>query len=170
MTDDEVPKGWWAQQSSGAKIAIGIVCICCVGLIVIVGLTGMMAPDATTSSSDTSPSTSSSQKPDNTRNSDVKTIEAKKSYIEVSYDEGYWDGSITIKSGNNEEELDFDGSGTKKFDLSNYKKSDVYVMAQKQDGGNGKLTAVIVKNGETKLTQSTNKGYGIVSGWVFSWE
>ncbi len=162
MTDDEVPKGWWDQQSSGAKIAVGIVCISCVGLIVIVGLTGMMVSDATTSSR--------SQKPDNTKNSDVKRVESKKSYIEVSYDEGYWDGSITIKSGKNEEELDFDGSGIRKFDLSNYKKSDVYVLAQKKDGSNGKLTAVIVKNGESKLTQSTNKGYGIVSGWVFSGE
>lgn len=170
MTDDEVQKGWWAKQSSGAKIAIGVVCLCCVGLIAIVGLAGMMAPDATTSSSDTSSSTDSSQGPASTGDSDVKTTDAKESYIEVSYAEGYWDGSITVQSGSNEEELNFDGSGTKKFDLSKYKDSDVYVMAQKQDGGSGKLSAKIVRDGETKLTQSTTEGYGIVNGWVFSWE
>ncbi len=169
MTDDEVQNGWWAKQSSGAKLAIAVVCICCVGLIAIVGLAGMIAPDATTSSS-TYSSTDSSQEPASPGDSGVKTTDAKESYIEVSYAEGYWDGSITVQSGSNEEELNFDGSGTKKFDLSKYKDSDVYIMAQKQDGGTGKLSAKIVRDGKTKLTKSTTEGYGIVSGWVFSWE
>lgn len=92
------------------------------------------------------------------------------SYIEVSYPDGSWDGSITLQSGSSEEEINFDGSGTERFDLSNYTDRDVYVMAQKNDESSGKLSAKIVKNGEVKLSQSTTEGYGIVSGWVFSWE
>lgn len=39
---------WWSKQSSGAKLAIGIVGICCLGLILIVGFGAMASPDKTT--------------------------------------------------------------------------------------------------------------------------
>ncbi|BDZ71470.1 hypothetical protein [Methanobacterium petrolearium] len=163
MTDDEISKGWWAQQSKGTKALIGVVGLCCIGLIVIVGLAGVMSPDATTSTDNTPETTS-------TGVSNQETSSSGSSYVEVSYPDGSWDGSITLQSGNNEEEINFDGSGTKRFDLADNSDKDVYVMAQKQDEGTGKLSAVVVRDGETKLTQSTTEGYGIVSGWVFSWE
>lgn len=166
---------WWSKQSTGAKAAIGIVGICCLGLILVLGLSAMASPDktATTPSQSTatpqsapqSTSTSSSSSSPSTTTASA----ADQNYIEVSYPGGSWDGSITIQSGSNEDEVNFDGSGTKKFDLTPYKGKDVYVMAQKEDGSSGKLSAVIVRDGKTKLTKSTTEGYGIVNGWVFSW-
>ncbi len=40
---------WWNKQSSGGKAIMGIAGICCIGLILIVGISGLMAPDKTTS-------------------------------------------------------------------------------------------------------------------------
>lgn len=176
MTDNEVPKGWWARQSSGTKGVLGVAGVCCIGLIVIVVLAGIFAPDTntntqtpTTGTGNTqTPTTGNTQTPAST-NTEKTTTNAGENYIEVSYPEGSWDGAITIQSGNNQEQINFDGSGTKKFDLAPYAGKDVYVMAQKQDDSSGKLSAVIVRNGKNKLTQSTTEGYGIVSGWVFSW-
>jgi hypothetical protein len=45
---------WWNKQSKGGKTAIGIVGVCCIGLILIVAIGGMFSPDkntATTSNS-----------------------------------------------------------------------------------------------------------------------
>lgn len=53
--------GWWNQQSTRGKAAIGLVGLCCLGLIVVVGISGMMAPDKTTTqSSATQPTTQQS--------------------------------------------------------------------------------------------------------------
>ncbi|MBI5680662.1 MAG: hypothetical protein HZC47_07215 [Methanobacterium sp.] len=131
----------------------------------------MDSPDKTTSS--TSQSTVAPQSvatnTSSTSSQPTTVASADQNYIELSYSGGSWDGSITIQSGSNEEEVNFDGSGTKRFDLTPYKGKDVYINAQKQDGSSEKLSAVIVRNGETKLSQSTTGGYGIVNGWVFSW-
>lgn len=150
---------WWNKRGSGAKVGIIIAGLCCIGLIAIVALAGMASPDKTTSTTTTAQPTTNTQ----------STANAE-SYIEVSYSEGSWDGSITIESGNDEQEINFDGSGTKKFDLAPYAGKDVYVNAQKNDDSSGKLSAVVVKNGQTKMSKSTTEGYGIVSGWVFSYE
>lgn len=50
--------GWWGKQSSGAKAAIVIAGICCVGLILIIGIGGMLSPDKSTSNTTTTTSTS----------------------------------------------------------------------------------------------------------------
>ena len=63
------PMGWWNKQSTKGKAVIGIVGICCLGLILIVGIGGLMSPDQTTSnvqvnttqSSNATPTASSSQ-------------------------------------------------------------------------------------------------------------
>lgn len=53
-TDQPVDKqskgfqGWWSQQNSGIK-ALSIFGVCCIGLILIVGIFGMMSPDQNTS-------------------------------------------------------------------------------------------------------------------------
>jgi hypothetical protein len=167
MSDSDInePTGWWSKQSGGAKIAIGIAGVCCLGILILVVSAGLFAPDASTDSLSTADSTNTSSS-----SSSSTPAASGESYVEVSYDGGSWDGSITIQNGNNEEEINFDGSGTKKFDISKYADSDIYVNAQKNNDGSGKLSAKIVKNGETKLSQSTTEGYGIVNGWVFSYE
>ncbi|MDO8869516.1 MAG: PsbP-related protein [Methanobacteriaceae archaeon] len=57
-------KNWFKRQNNGVKALIGIVGLCCIGVILLVVISGMMAPDATTDSTSTSttssPSTSSS--------------------------------------------------------------------------------------------------------------
>jgi hypothetical protein len=40
-------KGWWDKQSNGIK-ALSIIGVCCLGLIVIVAIGGMLSPDKTT--------------------------------------------------------------------------------------------------------------------------
>ena len=47
-------EGWWNKQSSGVKVAMGLAGLCCIGLILVVGLSGFLFPDATNSSFSTS--------------------------------------------------------------------------------------------------------------------
>ncbi|MBI5681269.1 MAG: hypothetical protein HZC47_10275 [Methanobacterium sp.] len=57
MSDEEginEKTSWWSKQSSGVKAAIGIVGICCLGLILIVGFGAMASPDKTTSTANQS--------------------------------------------------------------------------------------------------------------------
>ena len=37
--------GWWSRQSSGGKAAVGLVGLCCIGLILIIAIGGMFLPD-----------------------------------------------------------------------------------------------------------------------------
>jgi hypothetical protein len=41
-------QGWWSQQNSGVKV-LSIFGVCCIGLILIVGIFGMLSPDQNTS-------------------------------------------------------------------------------------------------------------------------
>lgn len=59
--------GWWGKQSSGAKAAILIAGICCIGLILMIGIGGMLSPDKSTSNTTaTTTSTSTSTSTTNT--------------------------------------------------------------------------------------------------------
>lgn len=58
--------GWWNKQSNGGKAAIGIVGICCIGLILIVAISGMFSPDKTTTTPSTTPSSTPSTTPSST--------------------------------------------------------------------------------------------------------
>lgn len=51
--------GWWNKQGTGAKAAIGIGGICCIGLILIVAFAGMFSSDQTTTT-DTNTETNTS--------------------------------------------------------------------------------------------------------------
>ena len=52
--------GWWSKQSTKGKALIGIVGICCLGLILIVGLGGLMSPDQNSQNVSTQSSTATS--------------------------------------------------------------------------------------------------------------
>lgn len=59
--------GWWSRQSTGAKAAIGIVGICCVGLIVLLVFAGSILPDlSTTNPFDTTTTTNTTTSNSNT--------------------------------------------------------------------------------------------------------
>jgi ribosomal protein L40E len=49
--------GWWSKQGTGTKLAVGIGGVCCIGLILIVIIGGMFAPDATTTNTTSENST-----------------------------------------------------------------------------------------------------------------
>ncbi|MDO5835805.1 MAG: hypothetical protein Q4P17_04790 [Methanobacterium sp.] len=53
MTDIEEPKGWWARQSSGTKGLLGVAGVCCIGIILIVLIGGILSPDSNTSGNST---------------------------------------------------------------------------------------------------------------------
>lgn len=46
------PMGWWSEQSNLVK-ALSVIGICCVGLLVIVGISGLLSPDSNTSTTST---------------------------------------------------------------------------------------------------------------------
>ncbi len=52
------PMGWWNKQSTKGKAAVGIVGICCLGLILIVGIGGLLSPDNTNATPQSSTATS----------------------------------------------------------------------------------------------------------------
>lgn len=54
--------GWWAKQGNGVKIG-SIIGACCLGLILIVGIGGMLSPDATTSTSSADTTTTTASTP-----------------------------------------------------------------------------------------------------------
>jgi len=46
------PTGWWSEQSSLVK-ALSVIGICCVGLIIVAGIGGLLLPDSNTNTSTT---------------------------------------------------------------------------------------------------------------------
>jgi len=60
LTDNEVPKGWWARQSSGTKGVLGVAGVCCIGIILIVIIGGILTPDTGSSSNITTNTTTTS--------------------------------------------------------------------------------------------------------------
>lgn len=61
--------GWWNSQGSGVK-ALSIIGVCCVGLILIIGVMALITPDTTTNTTtSTSPSSSSTPATDTSSSS-----------------------------------------------------------------------------------------------------
>lgn len=50
---------WWNRQNKGTKTIVGITGICCVGLILLIVIGGMVSPDKTSNNTSTSLNTSS---------------------------------------------------------------------------------------------------------------
>lgn len=147
--------GWWNKQSTGGKAAMGIAGICCIGLILIIAISGMYSPDKTTttnptSSVSTTPSTSTSSS--SSSSSSASGIEIKVDYA------GSWSGNYGDESGSQS----VDGSGTKTFKISG-SPSVVSAVFQKRDGGSGTLTVSILQNGNTVETKSTSAQYGVAT-------
>lgn len=85
-------KGWWNEQGSGIK-ALSIIGLCFVGLLLIAGISGMMAPDKTTAQSavaNTSNSPSNSLSASSTPQSNAITVKN----LEVTSG-GYGDYDVT---------------------------------------------------------------------------
>lgn len=162
--------GFWNKQSTKGKATIGIVGLCCIGLILIVGISGLMAPDKTTTysspASGNGSGTASSNAPasDTPSQSNLSTSDSSDTssssnsgvQIQVSYS-GSWQGSYGDEAG----QQSVDGSGTKTYSLDN--PTIVSACFQKMDSGHGTLTVKIIKDGSVVQTKSTSAQYGVVS-------
>ena len=115
-------KNWFKRQNNGVKAVIGIAGLCCIGLILLVVIGGMMAPDATTDT--TSTSTSSSSTSSSASSSSLQTFNG---------------GGISFQYPNNWNEYTPDGG-----------LGDRTVALETQDGGYS-LLSVYVENSDESL-------------------
>ncbi|MCE7697766.1 MAG: hypothetical protein K8E24_002625, partial [Methanobacterium paludis] len=65
--------GWWNKRGTGGKAAVGLVGLCCIGLILIVAVGGMMSPDKTTTNATSTP-TATTQTTSTTQTPTTATI------------------------------------------------------------------------------------------------
>lgn len=56
------PVGWWSEQTNLVK-ALSIIGICCVGLLVIVGISAILSPDSNTSTTTSTPTSTQTATP-----------------------------------------------------------------------------------------------------------
>jgi hypothetical protein len=147
---------WWNKQSTGGKAAIGLAGICCVGLILILAISGMFSSDKTATTAPPVTNTSTST-PTQTTTNTTSTSTNTGLQIHIIYS-GSWSGSYGDESG----QQSIDGTGDKIITLSG-NPNIVSVVMQKQDGGSGTLTVEILENGKVLETRSTSAEYGVVS-------
>jgi len=151
--------GFWNKQSNGGKAAIGIG-VCCLGIILIVAISGMMSPDKTTTTTPTTtpaPTTTAPTSTNTTSTSSSSTASASGTQVRVTYS-GSWTGNYGDVSGSQSVE----GTGSKTFDISG-SPDIVSAVFQKSGGGSGTLTVDILQNGQVLETKSTSAQYGVVS-------
>lgn len=169
MSDEINQKtSWWKRQNTGTKVGIGIAGICCLGLLLILGMSAMASPDATTStiSNDSSQNTAEStvSQPTNTATSSSTSDTSSSSsssasgiQVKVTYS-GSWSGNYGDESGSQS----VDGSGSKTFQISG-DPSVISAVFQKDDGGSRTLTVEIIEDGTVVESKSTSAAYGVVS-------
>jgi hypothetical protein len=142
----------WNNQTNIVK-ALSIIGVCCIGLLLIVGIAGMFTPDKnTTGSVQSSPTqtttTPSNQNPSDQNDNVVVTISATSS----------WQGNIGDKTGSRS----IEGSGSQTFNLG---ASPGYVSVAVSKGFNstGTLTVQILRGNKVVETQSTSAEAGMVT-------
>lgn len=143
----------WNKQTNAIK-AISIIGVCCIGIILIIGITGMFAPDKTTTSTPATITNTATTSPDTT--SQEPTSKAESVEVQVNYP-GEWSGAVSDSSGTRS----IDGTGSKTIPVSS--SGSISANAQKGDNGTGSLTISIVQGGKTVETQTTSAEYGVAS-------
>jgi hypothetical protein len=110
QTPQSGANSWWNKQSKGGKVAIGVGA-CCIGIILLAIIGGMLVPDSTTTTNTTKPSEKPSSKENKTTSDTVpnkskKTDTAGLTRIEIlEYTETGFDGpkgidaTITTENG-----------------------------------------------------------------------
>jgi len=148
----------WNKQSKRNQAAIGIAGVCCIGLIIIIAVGGMLSPNQTANTANTnSTTTPTPTTTSNSTSSSTNTASNLGDQIQVVYD-GSWTGDIDQDSSSHS----VDGSGTETLNLTG-NPSIVSVDFQKSDDGSGTLTVNILQNGNVVDTESTSAQYGVVS-------
>lgn len=93
-TSNNKTTSWWSRQNKGTKTIIGITGVCCLGLILLVVIGGMISPDNTTNNISTSVNTSS------------KTTTVDSSTFENQFISFKKPTDLTIKDNSNTTKLD----------------------------------------------------------------
>lgn len=136
----------WKEWSTAKKV-ISIIAVCCIGIFIIAMITGGLSQDKNTAK------TASNTSGSNNSNTNV----AKGVQIHIIYD-GSWSGAMG--SGSSTKSISGSGETTLDIDDSNHI---VSANAQKMDGGSGKLTIQILKDGKVVEETDTDAEYGVVS-------
>jgi hypothetical protein len=154
---------WWNKQSKGGKTAIGVVSVCCLGIILIIAIAAMASPDNTSTTPTNTTTTPTTSTPATTDTSTTPTTSSSDSsssasgiQIKVS-SSGSWSGSYGDSSG----QQSVDGSGTKTFQMDN--PDVVSAVFQKKSDDSGTLTVEILEDGNVVESKSTSAAYGVVS-------
>ena len=154
---------WWNKQTKGGKTAIGIVSVCCLGIILIIGIAAMASPDntsttpsnTTTTPTTTTPTTTDTSTTPSTSSSDSSSS-ASGVQVKVT-SSGSWSGSYGDSSG----QQSVEGSGTKTYQMDN--PTIVSAVFQKKSDDSGTLTVEIIEDGSVVESKSTSAAYGVVS-------
>lgn len=136
----------WKEWST-AKKAISIIGVCCIGILIIAAIGGGLSSDKNTSPATTDTSSN------NSNNDDT----AKGVQIHIIYD-GDWQGAMG--SGSSTKTISGTGETTLDVDDPDFV---VSANAQKMDGGSGKLTIQILKDGKVIEETDTDSEYGVAS-------
>ena len=136
----------WKEWST-AKKAISILIVCCVGILIVAMIGGGLSSDK-----NTAPTTT-----DNSNNDDTAKEQAKGVQIHIIYD-GDWQGAMG--SGSSTKTISGTGETTLDVDDPDFV---VSANAQKMDGGSGKLTIQILKDGKVIEETDTDSEYGVAS-------
>jgi len=137
----------WKEWST-AKKAISIIGVCCIGILIIAALGGGLSQDKNTAPANNN---------NNNNNNNTQTTQAKGVQVHIKYD-GEWSGAL----GNGASTKTISGSGEKTLDVDNPEFT-VSANAQKMDGGSGKLTIEILKDGKVLKEADTDSEYGVAS-------
>ena len=131
------------KEWSTLKKVASVLVVCCIGIIIVAMIGGGLSPDQNTQT--------------NTNNSG-STSDASGVQVKVIYD-GEWSGAITKGDTSNS----VSGSGEDTIDVNTTSFGVVSANAQKMDGGDGKLTIQIIKDGKVAKESSTTTEYGVAS-------
>ena len=131
------------KEWSNLKKVASLLVVCFIGIIIVAMIGGGLSPDQNTQT--------------NTNNSG-STSDASGVQVKVIYD-GEWSGAITTGDTSNS----VSGSGEDTIDVNTTSFGVVSANAQKMDGGDGKLTIQIIKDGKVAKESSTTTEYGVAS-------
>ena len=143
----------WKEWST-AKKAISIIGVCCIGILIIAAIGGGLSSDKNTSPATTGTSSNNSNNDDTAKED---TTNAKGVQIHIIYD-GDWQGAMG--SGSSTKTISGTGETTLDVDDPDFV---VSANAQKMDGGSGKLTIQILKDGKVIEETDTDSEYGVAS-------
>jgi len=137
-------------------MAIGIVGICCIGIIIL-AMGGMFSPDNSNNQITDSSNQNSSESVKTGDNSNQNTNTVKGYQVRITTS-GSWSGSI-----GSIDQSTYDGAGDKTIDVKDVSGGILVAVIQKQGGDSSELKVEILKDGKVIKEGSTTAAYGVVT-------